>query len=136
MAALGLRAVLMGPLRHDVNGDARVGCAEPGDSLRVEPVVVGELSDGLLVGARRERRGRDAEDGEWPRGGGGVEGAAATTDPSASNIGQCARFHGDIRERSAGRHQRSWRLRGATWRGVGTAWRVLGKVKAADCTAV
>ena len=69
MAALGLRAVLMGPLRHDVNGDARVGCAEPGDSLRVEPVVVGELSDGLLVGARRERRGRDAEDGEWQGGG-------------------------------------------------------------------
>ena len=71
MAALGLRAVLMGPLRHDVNGDARVGCAEPGDSLRVEPVVVGELSDGLLVGARRERRGRDAEDGEWQGEGGG-----------------------------------------------------------------
>ena len=58
MAALGVRAVLMGPEGHNVRGDARDCCAELGKRLRVEPVVMGELGSGEVVGARRWRRGR------------------------------------------------------------------------------
>ena len=75
MAALGVRAVLMGPEGHNVRGDARDCCAELGKRLRVEPVVMGELGSGEVVGARRWRRGNVVANGEWRgRGGGSVKG--------------------------------------------------------------
>ena len=80
------------PLRHDVRGNARVRGAELGDGLRVEPVVLGELGDGLR--ARRKRCERVVETGEWVVG--GLGGAGGVDD-----VGGGVRWRRRCRRRSA-----------------------------------
>ena len=72
MAALGLRAVLMGAPSHNVGCYAWVNCPEVGDGLVVEAIVGSELSGGAAARTRRGVRGGEVDGGRGV--GRGVEG--------------------------------------------------------------